>query len=79
MIDSRNFFDQPTDSMAKTYKNIRKIARGQGDDYTTGCLLDYPYFKDHYKMIAVDLSKQRTLDASPTVQEQFNKLILQQI
>ena len=79
MIDGRNFFDQPTDSMAKTYENIRKIARGQGDDYTTGCLLDYPYFKDHYKMIAVDLSKQQTLDASPTVQEQFNKLILQQI
>ena len=40
MIDGRKFFDQPTDSMAKTYENIRKIARGQGDDYTTGCLLD---------------------------------------
>ena len=58
MIDGKNFFDQPINSMTKTYENIRKIATGQGDDYTTGCLLDYPYFKDHYKMIAIDLSKQ---------------------
>ena len=41
-----------------TYENIRKITTGQGDDYTTDCLLDYIYFKNHYKMIAVDLSKQ---------------------
>ena len=41
-----------------TYKNIRKITTGQGDDYTTGCLLDYPSFKENYKMIAIDLSKQ---------------------
>ena len=41
-----------------TYKNIRKITTGQGDDYATGCLLDYPYFKENYKMIAIDLSKQ---------------------
>ena len=58
MIDGRNFFDQPIDSMAKIYENMRKIATGQGNDYTTGCLLDYPYFKDHYKMIAIDLNKQ---------------------
>ena len=51
MIDDRNFFDQPRDSMAKTYENVRKIATGQGDDYTNGCLLDHPYSKDHYKMI----------------------------
>ena len=43
--------------MAKTFENIRKIATGQGDDYTTSCLLNYPYFKDHYKTIAIDLSK----------------------
>ena len=48
MIDGKNFFDQAIDSMTKTYENIRKIATGQGDDYTTGCLLDYTYFKDHY-------------------------------
>ena len=49
MIDGKNFFDQPINSMTKTYENIRKIATGQGDDYTTGCLLDYPYFKNNIK------------------------------
>ena len=58
MINGENFFDQPIKNDKIPYKNIRKIATGQGDDYTTGCLLDYPYFKDSYKMIAVDLSKQ---------------------
>ena len=56
MIDGRNFFNQPINNGIKTYGKIRKIATGQGDDYTTGCLLDYCYFKDHYKMIAIDLS-----------------------
>ena len=51
--------------MTKTHKNIRNIATGQGDDYTTGCLLDYLYFKDHYKMIAIDLSKLQALEADP--------------
>ena len=46
MIDGINFFDQTINSMSKTYENIRKIATGKGDDYTTGCLLDYPYFKE---------------------------------
>ena len=41
----------------KTYENIRKIATGQGDDYPTGCLLDYPYFKENFKIIAIDLNK----------------------
>ena len=40
MIDGRNFFDQPINSMNKTYENTRKNATGKGDDYTTGCLLD---------------------------------------
>ena len=72
MIDGRNFFDQPINSMTKTYENIRKIAIGQGDDYTTGCLLDYSYFKNHYKMIAIDLSKQQALDADPRAIQQIN-------
>ena len=59
------------------YENIRKIATGQVDEYTTGCLLDYPYFKDNCKMIAIDLSKQQILDA--LILEQFNKLISLQI
>ena len=72
MIDGKNFFDQPINSMTKTYENIRKIATGQGDDYTTGCLLDYTYFKKYYKMIAIDLSKQQALDADPRAIQQIN-------
>ena len=41
----------------RTYERIRKIATGQGDDSTTGCLLDYNYFNNYYKMIAIDLRK----------------------
>ena len=58
--------------MNKTYENIIKIATGKGDDYTTGCLLNYPYFKDYYKMIAVDLSKQKKLDADSRKIQQVN-------
>ena len=72
MIVGKNFFDQPINSMTKTYENIRKIATGQGDDYTTGCLLDYTYFKKYYKMIAIDLSKQQALDADPRAIQQIN-------
>ena len=66
MINGENFFDQPVKNNKVTYENIRKIATGQGDDYATGCLLDYPYFKDRYKVIAIHLSKQQALDADPT-------------
>ena len=72
MINGENFFDQPIKNRGVTYDNIRKIATGQGDDYATGCLLDYPYFTDTYKMIAVDLSKQQALDADPTPIQQIN-------
>ena len=65
MIDDRNFFDQLINSINKTYENIRKTTTGQRDDHTTGCLLDYSYFKDHYEMIAIDLSKQQALDSDP--------------
>ena len=72
MIDGKHFFDQPINSMNKTYKKIRKIATGQGDDSATGCLLDYFYLKDHYKMIAIDLSKQQALDGDPRAIQQIN-------
>ena len=72
MIDGKNFFDQPVKNDKVTYENIRKITIGQGDDYTTGCLLDYTYFKKYYKMIAVDLSKQQVLDADPKAIQQIN-------
>ena len=51
MIDEKNVFDQPVKSDMRTFGNIRKFVTVQEDDYTTGCLLDYPYFKEHYKLI----------------------------
>ena len=72
MIDGKIFFDQPIKSNLNTYENTRKIAIGQRDGYTTGCLLDYSYFKDDYKMIAIDLSKQQVLDADPRAIQQIN-------
>ena len=72
MINGENFFDQPIKNNKVTYDNIRKIATGQGDDYTTGSLLDYPYLADTYKIIAVDLSKQQALDADPGAIQQIN-------
>ena len=72
VINGENFFDQPIKNKKITYDNIRKIATGYGDDYTTGCLLDYPYFIETYKMIAVDLSKQKALDFDPKAIQQIN-------
>ena len=72
MINGENFFDQPIKNNKITYDNIRKVDKAQGDDYTTDCLLDYPYFKKTYKMIAVDLSKQEALDADPRAIQQIN-------
>ena len=72
MINGENLFDQPVKDNKVTYENIRKIATGKGDDYRTGCLLNYPYFKYSYKMIAVDLSKQQALDADPRANQQIN-------
>ena len=67
----KNFYDQPTDSDVKRYKEIRKLTTGQGEDYTTGCLLDYDYIKSKYKLIAVDLSRQNKLDVDPKVIQQI--------
>ena len=72
MINGENVFDQPIKNNKVTYENIRKIATSQGDYYTTGCLLDYKYIKDYYKIIAVDLSKQQALDAEPRAIQQIN-------
>ena len=72
VINGENFFDQPIKNNKITYDNITKTATDQADDYTTGCLLDYPYFANTYKMIAVDLSKQQALDADPRAIQQIN-------
>ena len=71
MIDEKNFFDQPIKNDKVTYEIIWKIATGWGDDYATGCLVDYTYFKK-YKMIAVDLSKEKALDVDPKAIQQIN-------
>ena len=72
MINGENVFDQPIKNNKVTNDNIRKIDIGQGDDNTTGCLLDYLYFRNTYKMIAVDLSRQQALDADPRAIQQIN-------
>ena len=71
LIDGRNFYDQPINDSIRRYDEIRKIATGKGDNYGTGCLLDYDYFKKNYQLIAVDLSKQRELDADPRAIQQI--------
>ena len=72
MIDGKNFFARPVENDKIPYENIRKIATGRRDDNATGCLLDYAYFRDNYKMIAIDLSNQQALDADPIAIEQIN-------
>ena len=72
MINGENFFDQALKDNKVTYENIRKVAIGKRDDYINGCLLDYQYFRDSYKMIAVDLSRQQALDANPRAIQQIN-------
>ena len=64
MIDGKNFFDQSIKNNKITYEN-KKIAISQGYDYTVGCLLDYSYFRDKYKVIAIDLSNKQALDPDP--------------
>ena len=76
MIVGQNVFDQPAKNDLRTYEDVQKITIGQGDDYATGCLLDYAYFKENYKLIAIDLSKQQALDADP---KEIQQSILQEI
>ena len=64
MIDGRNFFDQPAKNNLRIYDNIRKITTGQGDDYTTGCLLYYNYFNEYYNMIVLDLMNKHNKSES---------------
>ena len=71
MIDKENFFDHPVENDLK-YDSIWKIPIGQGDDDTTGFLLDHNYFKDYYMMTEIDLSKQQVLDADPKAMKQIN-------
>ena len=71
IIDERNFYDNPIESDIEKNKELKKVMTGKGEDYTTGSLLDYNYFKSHYKLVAVDLSKQKELDADPIAIQQI--------
>ena len=71
LIDGRNFYVLPINDLIKHYDEVRKISTGKSDDYTTGCLLDYTYFKVNYRLIAVDLRKQKALDADPRAIQQI--------
>ena len=70
-IDGRNFYDQSINDLIKQYEEVRKISTGQGDDCTTGCLLDFAYFLKNCRLIAVDFSKQQALDADPKAIQQI--------
>ena len=71
IIDRRNFYDNPIESGIEKYRELKKVMIGKGEDYTTGFLLDFNYFYKHYKLVAVDLSKQKELDADPRAIQQI--------
>ena len=71
IINGKNFYDQTINSEIKLYEEIKKLTTAQGEDYTTGCLLDYDFIKNHYRLIAVDLSRQRELDADSKAIQQI--------
>ena len=57
--------------LIKQYDEVRKLSTEQGDDYTAGCLLDFVYFRDNYRLIAADFSKQKALDEDPKAIQQI--------
>ena len=78
IIDGRNFYDNPIKSDIEKYRELEKVMIGKGEDYTTGSLLDFDYFLKHYKLVAVDLSKQKELDADRRAIQQIEfKYMLQ--
>ena len=74
MIDGRDFYDQNINDTIKMYDEIRKTALGKGDDYITGCLLDYYYYKKLYKLVCCNLSMQSILDSDPRAVQQIEFL-----
>ena len=71
IIDGRNFYDNPVESDIEKYRELKKVMIGKGEDYTAGSMLDFNYFDKHYKLVAVDLSKQKELDADPRAIQQI--------
>ena len=72
IINGRKFLINPLEMIQKRMKTLQKIATNRGDDYTSGCLLNYPYFIGNHKLIAIDLSKQQEFDANPNAMQQNN-------
>ena len=72
MMDGKKVFNQPVSNDLRTYDDIIKTATGQGDDYKTGCLLEYAYFRKYYKMIVIKVIKQQALDVDPKAMPQIN-------
>ena len=70
-IDGRNFYDQSINDSIKQYIKVRKVSAGQGDDYKTGCLLNFAYFEKNCRLIAADISKHKVLDADSRVNQQI--------
>ena len=73
IFNGKNFFDQPIDSDTKQYEEIKNLSTGQGEDYTTVCILDYVYVKNHYRKIAVDLSRQKATQQKKLVGQFKNR------
>ena len=71
LIDGRNFFDQNISNDFKKYKELRKVMTGRGEDYTAGSLLNDDYWKNNYKLICCNLSKQKVLDDNPKTNQQI--------
>ena len=71
ILDGTNFYDNPIESDIEKYRKLKKVMIGKGENYTTGSLLDFNYFDKHYKLVAVDLSKQKELDADPRAIQQI--------
>ena len=71
ITDGRNFYDNPIESDIGKYRELKKVMIGKGEDYTAGSLLDFNYFDKHYKLVAVDLSKQKELDVDPRAIQQI--------
>ena len=71
IIDGRNFYNNPIESEIEKYRELTKVMIGKGEHNTTGSLFDFNYFDKHYKLVAVDLSKQKELDADPIAIQQI--------
>ena len=71
LVDGCNFYDQPISDKIRKYDEVRKLTIGKCDDYTTECLLDYKYFRDHFLIAACNLQQQKELDADPRSVQQI--------